>query len=178
MIALGAEPVELTEVDAPAVADLFARCADYFLMQDGVMPGLADALALFSDVPPEKAVGDQVIMGWRDDDGLYAVAAILRDYPCDGTWYLGLLLVEATRRGRGLGRTLYSAIAAWAEARGALGMRLAVLEVNAAGERFWRALGFEEIRRVGPDRFQERWHRRVELSRSMAGRFPERDALT
>jgi hypothetical protein len=74
--------------------------------------------------------------------------------------------------------TLYSAIAAWAEARGALDMRLAVLEVNAAGERFWRALGFEEIRRVGPDRFQERWHRRVELSRSMAGRFPERDALT
>jgi hypothetical protein len=50
-------------------------------------------------------------------------------------------------------------------------MRLAVLEANVAGECFWRALGFEEIRRVGPDKFKEKRHCRVELSRSTTRRF-------
>ncbi|WP_294246133.1 GNAT family N-acetyltransferase [uncultured Sphingomonas sp.] len=171
MIGLGAESRELTEADAPAVADLFVRCADYFLLQDGVMPEPADAVALFADVPPEKAADDQVVLGWRDDRGLYAVAAVLRDYPDDGIWYLGLLLVDGTRRRLGIGRSLYEAIEAWAAARGARHMRLAVLEANVAGECFWRALGFEEIRRVGPDKFKEKRHCRVELSRSTTRRF-------
>ncbi|HIV77512.1 MAG TPA: GNAT family N-acetyltransferase [Candidatus Sphingomonas excrementigallinarum] len=171
MIISGAAYVELTEADALAVADLFVRCADYFMMQDGVMPELADAVALFSDVPPEKAASDQVILGWRDDDGLYAVAATLRDYPCDDTWYLGLLIVEPARRRLGLGRYLYASIEALAAMRGAQEMRLAVLESNVAAERFWRMLGFEEIRRLGPDQFKEMRHCRVELGRSITRRF-------
>lgn len=162
-----AQPLELTEGDAPAVAALFVRCADDFLLQDGVVPGLADAVALFTDVPPEKAVRDQTILGWRDDQGLYAVAAILCDYPCADSWYLGLLLVDVAQRGRGLGRTLYGTVAAWAVSRGAREMRLAVLEANVAADRFWRSLGFVERRRVGPDRFKKKLHRRIELSQSL-----------
>ncbi len=173
MIAPDARHVELTEVDAPAIADLFARCADYFLMQDGVASEPADAVALFLDVPPGKTAADQWILGWRDDQGLYVIAAILRDYPRDGIWYLGLMLVEPRRRGLGLGRSLYGSIAIWAAEHGAREMRLAALEANGAGERFWRALGFEEIRRVGPDQFKEKRHCRIELGRSVAGRFPD-----
>jgi len=165
--------VELTKSDAVAIADLFVRCADYFLLQDGVMPGLADAIALFSDVPPTKVEGDQVILGWRDDKGLYAVAAVLRDYPGDGIWYLGLLLIDPGHRGHGFGRTLYGEIDTWTTTHGAREMRLAVLEANGPGECYWRALGFEELRRVGPDPFKKKRHCRVELGRSMAGRFAD-----
>ena len=164
--------VELSRSDAAAIADLFIRCADYFLLQDGVLPEPADAITLFLDVPPMKAEDDQVILGWHDDKGLYAVAAVLRDHPFDGIWYLGMLLIDPRRRGCGFGRVLYREIDAWAATRGAREMRLAVLEANGAGERFWRALGFEEIRRVGPDQFKEKRHCRIELGRSMAGRFP------
>ncbi len=55
--------------------------------------------------------------------------------------------------------------------RGAQEMRLAVLESNVAAERFWRMLGFEEIRRLGPDQFKEMRHCRVELGRSITRRF-------
>jgi len=166
-----ASPNELSEADVLEVADLYDRCADYFLLQDGTASTLADAKELFTDVPPEKDADDQTVLGWRDDGGLYAIAAILRDYPREGTWYLGFMMVDAARRGQGLGRSIYGAIEEWATMRGAAEIRLAVLEANEAGERFWRSLGFGEVRRVGPDTFKVKSHRRIELSRHVNGRF-------
>lgn len=158
-------PIELSEGDAPEVANLYGRCADYFMLQDGAAPTISDAHALFTDVPPGKDPRDQVVLGWRCGQDLDALAAILRDYPCDGISYLGFMMVDARLRGRGLGRSVYAVIEKWAAASGAREIRLAVLEANEAGERFWRSLGFGEVRRVGPDRFKLRLHRRIELSR-------------
>lgn len=158
-------PVQLSEADAPEVASLYWRCADYFMLQDRAAPTLSDARELFTDVPPGKDPCDQIVLGWRHGEGLAAIAAILRDYPRDGIWYLGFMIVDSRLRGQGLGRSAYAAIETLAAARGATEIRLAVLEANEAGERFWRSLGFGEVRRVGPDRFKLRSHRRVELSR-------------
>src|SRR3546814_9368204 len=80
------------------VADLYNRCSDYFLLQDGAAPTLDDARELFSDVPPEKSAHNQAVLGWKGPGGLYAIAAILRDYPRDGTWYLGFMIVDAAQR--------------------------------------------------------------------------------
>jgi GNAT superfamily N-acetyltransferase len=162
-------PVELSGTDAPQVASLYGRCADYFMLQDGAAPTLADAHGLFTEVPPGKDSLDQTVLGWRCGDGLDAIAAILRDYPSAGTWYLGFMIIDPDLRGRGLGRSIYAAVENWAAARGAAEVRLAVLEANQAGERFWRSLGFGEIRRVGPDMFKLRRHRRIELGRRIGG---------
>jgi len=163
------EPLKLTEADAAEIARLYARCSDYFLLQDGGTATLADACALFTDIPPGKDAHDQVVFGWRGHDGFYALAAILRDYPYRGTWYLGFMIVDSAWRGRGIGRSIYSTIENWAAERGAVAIRLAVLEANAAGERFWRSLGFTEVRRVGPDAFKARSHCRIELERRLDG---------
>ena len=169
------EPIELTESDAAEIAELYARCSDYFLLQDGEAATLADARELFTDVPPEKAAYDQVVFGWMGCDGLYAIAAVLRDYPHRGTWYLGFMIVDAARRDRGIGRSIYSTIENWAAAGGAVEIRLAVLEANTAGERFWRSLGFTEVRRVGPDAFKARSHYRIELNRRLDSACPTSD---
>src|SRR3546814_5268194 len=79
------------------------------------------------------------------------------------------MIVDAAQRGRGVGRSIYSTVESWAAARGATEIRLAVLEANEAAERFWRSLGFIEYRRVGPDTFKMRSHRRIELSRRLSG---------
>ncbi|RZF63233.1 GNAT family N-acetyltransferase [Sphingomonas populi] len=161
-------PLILTEHDVGEVADLYARCADYFMLQDGEPATLADALDLFRDVPDEKSSADQTIMGWRGESGLIAVAAVLRDYPSDGVWYLGFMVVDPAVRGQGIGRSIYASIEQWVAAHGAQQIRLAVLEANEAAERFWRSLGYRELRRVGPDTFKLRHHRRVELIKAMS----------
>ncbi|PSJ43638.1 GNAT family N-acetyltransferase [Sphingomonas deserti] len=158
-------PIELSEADTPAVARLFDRSADYFLLQGGTAPTLTDAHELLTDVPSDKDAHDQTVLAWKGDDGRFAVAAILRDHPQVGTWYLGFIIVEASQRGRGLGRSIYSAIENWATEKGAREIRLAVLEANQSGERFWRSCGFSELRRLGPATFKTRSHRRIELSR-------------
>lgn len=160
-------PLILTEADAGDVADLYARCVDYFMLQDSELATLADAVELFSDVPEERSAVDQTIFGQRDGSALIAVAAILRDYPRDGVWYLGFMIVDPVARGQGIGRSLYASIEQWAVERGAQEMQLAVLEVNDRAERFWRSLGFGKLRRVGPDTFKSRSHYRVELCRPL-----------
>lgn len=166
-------PTVLTEVDVGDIAELYVRCADYFLLQDGELATAADAAGLFQDVPPEKEHADQTILGWKGSDGLYAMAAILRDYPSPGTWYLGFLIVDASLRGQGLGHSLYQIIEHWVRERGAKEIRLSVLEANFAGERFWRSLGFSEVRRLGPNAFKTRTHRRVEFNRVLDGSITE-----
>ncbi|HEY0270140.1 MAG TPA: GNAT family N-acetyltransferase [Sphingomonas sp.] len=136
---------------------------------------MADAGELFTDVPLEKDAHDQTVLGWKGSDGLYAIAAILRDYPRVGIWYLGFLIVDSARRGRGVGRSIYATVEDWAAARGATEIRLAVLEANEPGERLWRSLGFCEVRRVGPDTFKNRSHHRIELNRHLEGGFVEGD---
>jgi GNAT superfamily N-acetyltransferase len=165
-------PFVLTEHDAGEVLDLYARCIDYFMLQDGEPATLADAIELFRDVPEEKTAVDQIVMGWRGQKGLMAVVAILRDYPSDGVWYLGFMIVDAAARGKGIGRSIYDAIERCAVDRGAQEIRLAVLEVNGAAEKFWRSLGYKELRRVGPDTFKARSHYRVELCRPLGGNLP------
>lgn len=160
-----AQPIIVTEDQVVEVANLYARCADYFILQDGAAPTLADAHRLFTDIPTEKKPGDQIILGWRGMRGLYALAAILRDYPGDGIWYLGFMIVDPARRGKGIGRSIFAIIEDWAARHGAREIRLAVLEENVDGARFWRARGFDEIRRVGPNIFKQRSHHRIELRR-------------
>lgn len=67
-------PIKLTQADAADVADLYNRCSDYFLLQDGAAPTLDDARELFSDVPPEKSAHNQAVLGWKGPGGLYAIA--------------------------------------------------------------------------------------------------------
>ncbi|SFS05801.1 GNAT family N-acetyltransferase [Sphingomonas jatrophae] len=157
--------VALTQADAAAVAKLFGRCARYFLLQDGEPAGMADAHAVFTDVPPGHDAREKMVLGcWAGCD-LLGVAEILRDYPDTGVWYLGFLIVDEAARGRGVGCALYAAVEDRAARAGASEIRLAVLEDNTAGARFWCARGFAEIRRVGPDTFKRRRHRRIEFGR-------------
>jgi GNAT superfamily N-acetyltransferase len=82
------------------------------------------------------------------------------------------MIVDAAARGKGIGRSIYDAIERWALYRGAQEIRLAVLDVNGAAERFWRSLGYIELRRVGPDTFKARSHHRIELCRLLDGNLP------
>lgn len=157
----------LSPAEAPAVFDLYARCADYFLLQDGEVATRSDADELFTDVPPGRSPEHQHVLGLRAGGRLDAVAALLADYPQAGEWYLGLLLIVPERRGQGLGRELYASIEHWSMRQGATRMLLAVLEENASAYRFWRSLGFRTVRKVDAASFKQKVHRRYELARPL-----------
>lgn len=157
----------LSPTDAPEVLDLYARCADYFLLQDGEAAAASDAHELFTDVPPSKCPKDQYVLGYRREGLLAAVAALLPNHPQPRDWYLGLLLLDPRLRGQGLGREMYTSIERWSAAHGAKRMLLAVLIENAAAHHFWRSLDFEPVRTVEAVNFKRKSHVRHELARRL-----------
>ena len=157
----------LTPTDAPSVLDLYLRCTDYFLLQDGEAAVASDAHELFIDVPPSKRPEEQYVLGYRREGRLDAVAALVPDYPQSRDWYLGLLLLDPQVRGQGLGREMYIGIERWSGGRGAKRMLLAVLAENSAAHRFWRSLGFKFVRTVEATDFKRKSHVRYELARHL-----------
>jgi len=152
---------------ASAVLDLFERCRDYFLLQDGEPAAAADADELFADVPSTKVPDDQFVIGCWQGEKLAGLAALLMDYPGKADWYLGFFLVDPAARGRGLGRTFYAAIERWSAEQGAKRMMLSVIEANVPALQFWRSLGFELVRTVEATKFKQKLHVRQELARKL-----------
>lgn len=54
-------PIKLTQADAADVADLYNRCSDYFLLQDGAAPTLASPQGLFAR---QRFLGHKRNMGY------------------------------------------------------------------------------------------------------------------
>jgi len=63
------------------------------------------------------------------------------------TVYVEEVAVLASHRGHGIGRQLMEQAARWAEARGASSVELDVWEANESARAFYKALGYEMIRR-------------------------------
>jgi len=147
----------LSEVDAPAVQKLLEACADFNLLVSGLPPAPGDGLDLFRDLPPGKSLADKAVIGVYDRPAhLAGLADVIRGYPEEDTWFIGLLLLEPSARGQGLGRRFYQEIERWVRQNGARRIKLGVVGDNQDGCRFWQALGFQEIGVRPPRKFGEK----------------------
>jgi GNAT superfamily N-acetyltransferase len=145
--------VALTPDDGPEVQALLERSADYSELVMGLPPGPAEAQSLYIDLPEGTGYEDKLLLGvFTGEHRLVGALDAVRDHPERGEWWIGLLLLEPEQRSHGLGERIYHVFERWAGARGAQGIRLAVLEQNVKAERFWRRLGFDELERKPPHR--------------------------
>lgn len=143
--------------EGDALQALLERCEDYFHLVCGTPPGSSAAQALFTQVPEGKDTGDKILIGIFGSTGsLVGVLDVIRDYPAPAEWFLGLLLLEPRQRNFGLGGQSYRAFERWATGSGAQHIRLGVVEQNEGAYRFWRRMGFEQMRK-GRRRRLVRW---------------------
>lgn len=134
--------------DAPAVQDLYARCSDYHVLEEGIptRPGAAEHL--LTALPPGKQPADKYVLGiYAPEGALVGVLDLIRDFPGRNEWWLGLLMLDPGARASGLGKRLYRGTTRAITGLGGTAVHLGVLEQNAAAERFWRRQGFQELRR-------------------------------
>lgn len=124
---------------------LCEACMDYFLLADGVFEGLETAHNILTAVPPGKSAEDKLVFGVRKCGRLVGVVDLVRDFPGQGEWMLGLLLITPEERSMGLGAKIHQELVLWAEKHGAETLRIAVLEKNAGAYRFWAGLGYSII---------------------------------
>ena len=122
---------------------LFEECADFFRLIHG--DPVAEAEQIFDDLPPGKRPEDKLVFGIcvsGGNDRLVGLVELLRDYPMQHDWCLGLLVLAPAYRGRGLGAATVAAISRFVSLSTARTLQMVVQEQNPAALRFWQRHGF------------------------------------
>lgn len=70
----------------------------------------------------------------------------MKDFPDEGEWMLGLLLIEPKERSNGLGKLVHEALVQWAITLESKSFRIGVIEDNYKGKEFWSDLGYIKIK--------------------------------
>ena len=135
--------------DISALQSLYERGADYFEVATGTSPRSDEAKRAFVAGPPSKSVDDKRIIGVFDSrDHLVGVVDSLVDFPAEGDWTIGMLLIDPHHRGLGLGRAVLHAYESWTVRGGARRLHTAVVSHHQPGIRFLEASGYVRQRAV------------------------------
>ncbi len=148
---------KLQSVDAEALQALCERCADFVMLVEGQDVSPDGAEELFQDLPPGRSIADKFLYGVFDRSGrMDGVLEGCRNYPDEGTWWIGLLMFAPEARGRGLGRMVVESFAEHVRAEHGPAIMLGVVEDNQAAYDFWQRLGFEVVRTTEPRTFGQK----------------------
>ena len=123
------------------------KCSDYYILHDGLLPSKNEALEIFESLPPGKNYDDKFSLGiYKCTDELIGIIDIVKNYPVEGEWMLGLLLIQPEERDKGLGKLIHEALVQWAITLGSKSFRIGVIEDNYKGRKFWSDLGYIKIK--------------------------------
>lgn len=134
----------LTPEDLRDLQGLFERASDYFEIATGRPPAKDEAPRAFVGGPPTKAVTDKRTIGvFTRENALVGVLDAITDWPAEGVWTMGLLLLDPVARRGGLGRATLAAYEAWAASLGARAFRTAVVAHHEPGLHFLEKAGYQ-----------------------------------
>jgi len=132
----------LAPPDIQRLQRLFDRCTDYFRIATGAPAVPEEATRAFVAGPPSKEVSDKRIVGILQDETLVGVLDSIKDWPSDGVWTMGMLLIDPDHRGKGLGSKVLEEFEGWSASEGAKAFRTALVSHHAEGARFLERFGY------------------------------------
>jgi GNAT superfamily N-acetyltransferase len=142
-----------SEDDVASLFCLFEQTTEYSLLVEGQLPTLQDARDELVDLPSGKTMYDKFFGGYWKDGTLLGCVDLIRGYPDDNIAYLGLLLFAESHHGHGLGVQALNHVIELARSWQCNALRLAVIDKNTRGLRFWLREGFSELYRKPTTQF-------------------------
>ena len=140
--------------DAVILQQLFDRCPDYAEIVEGEEVSPAAAEELFQSLPPGGSLSNKLVAGIFHPRGeIDGVLEVMKHYPEENIWWIGLLLLVPDTRNQGVGRSLLEAFMDFARANGGKAIMLGVVEDNRSAYRFWTQNGFGLVRKTEPRLF-------------------------
>lgn len=139
----------LSGSDGNEVQALCESCSDFFELTYGRQPEKCAGNSILFELPPGKALKDKYVFGvYNEKNVIIAVIDMIKDYKVTGEWIIGLLMIEPSERGNGLGRELHKFILNWVSEENGSKLRIGVVEENHRGYKFWCEMGYAEVDRV------------------------------
>jgi RimJ/RimL family protein N-acetyltransferase len=141
------------EIDDIEIAEaLCLKCSDYYLLHDGILPTTEKVKEIFTALPPDKNYEDKFVLGiFKNSNEFIGIIDIVKSFPVEGQWIIGLLIIDPNKRDNGLGKRVHEALAEWAIKLGAKSFRIGAIEDNHKGIKFWTGLGYTKIKEVNMD---------------------------
>jgi RimJ/RimL family protein N-acetyltransferase len=132
--------------DAAEIQSLFESDPGYFEIAQGGPPSPTEAQSLITALPEGKDYGDKFVYEVFDRHGaLAAVVDLIRGYPQNGFWFLGLLFVAPWTRNIGLGTRILDTICAHVKRQGGHALRLGVVRENVRARALYERTQFHFI---------------------------------
>lgn len=128
------------------IKHLYDLSSDYHIMCSGrnATDEDVDSIFKYSD---KKTLEDSLTLGvYNKCNLLIGMVDIFKNYPDNGTWMIGLLLLSPNERNKGLGKIIHEEIKKYALIQGADILRIGVVEQNVKGLRFWKSLGYQPVK--------------------------------
>jgi RimJ/RimL family protein N-acetyltransferase len=95
----------------------------------------------------KKTLEDSLTFGvYNKCELLIGMVDIFKNYPNNGTWMIGLLLLSPNERNKKLGKTIHEEIKKYALNQGADTFQIGVVEENIKGRKFWDSLGYHQVK--------------------------------
>lgn len=151
VIQIGEKSFEFKEVrieDKKLVFNLYNECEDYFYLVEGKKPLEEDAERFFKDIPPGKTIDDKYSFGIYYERKLIGLVDLIENYPKEGEWFLGLLLLNPNMRGIGLGRAVHNILVNITKEKIAKKISIGVVEQNISALKYWNKIGYKEVKRT------------------------------
>ncbi|PLZ86379.1 MULTISPECIES: GNAT family N-acetyltransferase [Fischerella] len=132
----------LNTADILQLAEFCIICNDFFELVEKQTASENTAREILQARPSAVPPDNKIVLGFETDKQLVAVVELLRDYPQQNTWFVGLLLLLPEYRCSGYGTQLWQAIEKWIGEAGATEVKLIVQEQNPRARLFWERMGF------------------------------------
>ncbi|MCE2951494.1 MAG: GNAT family N-acetyltransferase [Alphaproteobacteria bacterium] len=129
----------LQEEDAPVLQPFLMLFEDFFWTCEQTLP---DAKELLRTHPPQKdPLLDKGVFGFYENNQLYGLVDLVKDYPQNGTWTIGYLLVHPDHQRAHKSTSLVRALESLTSA-GMRILRCIVQKENHRALSFWQRSGF------------------------------------
>ena len=150
---------QLLPEDSGAIQGIWEKCLDYMLLVDGHPASPNAGEEEFHDLPPGKSADDKFVFGIvNQQNDLIGLLDVVRWYPDETTWWIGLLVLTPEVRSQGIGQKIVQGFAEYVRASGGRMIMLGVVDENRLAYRFWNRMGFELHRKTEPRQFGDKTH--------------------
>lgn len=150
----------LSSKDIPTIQTIFEKCEDYLLLVNGYEVNQNTGRDEYFSMPPGKTEDDKIVIGIFDQKNeIISYIDVVKNYPEEESYWIGLLLVDPLQRSKGVGERIISEFIKKVKTIGVSYIKLGVVEENEKAYKFWKKIGFETYYITEPREFGNKTHR-------------------
>lgn len=136
---------QITAEDYAALFALQQTNPTYFSKMQDHPVTFAESIAGTTELPPNTTREQKFYIGFYRGGNLEAIMDYIVGYPEPHTVWIGLFMVDGTKKRTGIGKTILRAFFAVLKQYGIARVRLAYIEGNEESHAFWNAMGFQAV---------------------------------